>query len=110
MIIGLYFQRACLRKKEAKVILKKEVWSVTAVAIAGVLLMNLLAVGAVAWGWRPAVGGLFPFLLAGIAVNYLVPTSALLGLPPLARLAASVALFYGPLFFSGWLGVHLVSC
>jgi hypothetical protein len=78
-------------------------WLVNAVAISGVLVMNLISVAALLKGWRPKPALLLGGLLAAIAVNFVLPAEPLLTLPAPARLAAAIALFYCPFFFSGLL-------
>lgn len=75
-------------------------WVVTAVAIVGVLAMNLLAL---AFTVRVAIKArwLYAWLFSAIVFNLLLPVDALLSLPLVVRLAAGSVLVFLPLFFAG---------
>ena len=77
-------------------------WVVKALVFCGVLLLVLMG-NATVHLWRrrlllwPAIGA----LLASLAAAYFTPVSALLGVEPTAlRLAATVAVFLGPVYFA----------
>ena len=76
-------------------------WVVNAIAIVGVLAMNVLAV-LVMNRW-PGIPGrvLYGLLAISIVVDLVFPMPMLLELPVSLRLVAAIVLIYGPLFFAG---------
>jgi hypothetical protein len=76
-------------------------WVVNAIAIVGVLVMNVLAVFLMNWKPRIPVWALYTLLFGTIVVAFAFPMSSLLELALPARLAAVIVLLYAPLFFAG---------
>ncbi|HEY4001034.1 MAG TPA: hypothetical protein VGO93_19350, partial [Candidatus Xenobia bacterium] len=76
-------------------------WVVNAIAIVGVLFMNLVAVYFIAWKPNVTLRALYTGLFTTIVVNFIVPPDAFLALPLAARLTASTLLLFCPLFFAG---------
>jgi SAM-dependent methyltransferase len=75
-------------------------WFVNALVFAGVLLSVLAAIE-VARRWRPAQPAwLYVALLAAVAVAYVVPVEALLGLDMVPRFVAAVAVWFTPIFIA----------
>lgn len=73
-------------------------WFVNALVFAGILLSVLGAIE-VARRWRPRRPWLLPaILLTSVAVAWSVPVGALLGLAPVPRFVAGVALAFAPVF------------
>lgn len=75
-------------------------WFVNAFVFGGVLISVLLAVGLSKRVRIRSTGWLYGLLLAAVAVNWLVPGSALLGLSTVPRLVVAVALAFAPIFLA----------
>ncbi len=75
-------------------------WFVNAFVFGGVLASVLLAVVVSKRVRVPADGRLYGLLLAAVALNWLVPGSALLGLATVPRLVAAVSLAFLPIFLA----------
>src|SRR5207248_2917075 len=76
-------------------------WIVNSIVFFAILVMVLLSNLYVLTA-RPRRSRLFyGLLLAALAINYAVPTSAFLTLPPAARVLASCAVIFVPIFFAG---------
>lgn len=73
-------------------------WFVNAFVFGGVLLSVLLAVAVSKRVVIRSTTALYGVLVAGVALNWLVPASALLELPMGARLAAAISLAFFPIF------------
>jgi hypothetical protein len=76
-------------------------WVVNAIAIVGVLTMNVLAVFLMNWKPRIPIWVLYALLFVTIVLAFVFPMSSLLELPVAPRLASAVVLLYAPLFFAG---------
>ena len=78
-------------------------WEVTSAVFAGVLAMALLATGLAARlsKWKPLTSWAYALLAAALLLNYLVPMSALIGLPYAAGVLAGTTLVSLPLLASG---------
>jgi hypothetical protein len=76
-------------------------WIVNSIVFAAILLM-ILAANLYVLKARPArAAPFYALLVAGLLLNALVPMSAFLSLPPLARILASCAVVFLPVFFAG---------
>lgn len=75
-------------------------WFVNAFVFGGVLVSVLLAVSVSKRIVVRSTARLYGLLLVAVAVNWLVPGSALLGLPTGARLVAAVSLAFCPIFLA----------
>jgi hypothetical protein len=73
-------------------------WFVNALVFMGVLVSVLLAVAISKRVVIQRTGWLYGFLLASVAVNWLVPGSALLELPYVLRLVVAIVLAFLPIF------------
>ncbi len=73
-------------------------WFVNALVFMGVLVSVLLAVAISKRVVIRRTGWLYGFLLASVAVNWLVPGSALLELPYVLRLVVAIVLAFLPIF------------
>lgn len=78
-------------------------WEVTSAVFAGVLLMALIATGLAARfsRWKPLMNSAYVLLAAALLLNYVIPMSALIGLPYAAGVAAGTTLVSLPLLASG---------
>jgi len=76
-------------------------WLVNALAISGVLLMALAANLIVLRRPRLRLPPIYALLFASLALTYLLPLDALVGLPPLPRAVVSMVILSSPLFFAG---------
>jgi hypothetical protein len=76
-------------------------WMVNAIAILGVLAVNLVAIAWIERGPRLSPAVLYACLGITIGVNLFFPLDLLLNLPFGARLLAALAIVYSPLFFAG---------
>lgn len=75
-------------------------WLVNAMVFAGILIAVLAAIEVARMRWLPPPQVLYAALFISLAVLWLVPTSALLGLAPLPRLLAGVAVAFTPVLLA----------
>jgi hypothetical protein len=75
-------------------------WFVNAFVFGGVLLSVLLAVGLSKRIRLAPSAGLYGVLLAGVALNWLVPAHLLLEMDAVPRLVAAVSLAFFPIFLA----------
>jgi SAM-dependent methyltransferase len=83
-------------------------WWVNTVVFAGILVLVLLS-NLVALRWQVPVGACLACLGVGILLAAVIPSDALLGLPPVPRAVVAVMLLLGPVFFGGLIFARLIS-
>ena len=87
----------------AAALLLGSTWQVTSAVFAGVLAMALLATGVAARfsRWRPLMNWAYALLWLALLLNFLIPMSALIGLPYAGGVLAGTTLVSLPLLASG---------
>jgi hypothetical protein len=75
-------------------------WFVNSLVFAGVLVAVYLAIETARWVRLPPPAVLYGALLAALAVAWIVPQEALLGLPTVTRFLAASALAFAPVFLA----------
>jgi SAM-dependent methyltransferase len=103
--LDLFFMGAAFLLLETKSVVQFALlfgttWVVNALVFGGILLSVLAAVSVARRFRLPSPAILFPLLFAAVAISWFIEPSALLGLDPAWRFAASIGVYFSPIFLA----------